>query len=143
MKGHSPSIIRSPIVSERVRRIDGQSFCFIQHRFLRDGFFTSLTREELALYLLLVLTGDRNGVSYYHYDRLCSILEIDLDTYLETRNRLIDKDLLAFDGSRFQILSLPPHPIAYSKPQLNTHEDMEDHDPATIRRLIARELTNK
>lgn len=75
-------ISRAPIVPERIRRIDGQSFSFLPSRFLRDGFFVSLTRDELALYIVLVLAGDRNGVSYYHYDKLCSILELHLDAYL-------------------------------------------------------------
>ena len=66
-----PTISRAPIVVERVRRIDGQSFSFLPHRFLREGFLVSLTRDELALYVVLVLAGDRNGVSYYHYDNLC------------------------------------------------------------------------
>jgi hypothetical protein len=59
------SLSRAPIVPDRVRCIGGQGFSFISNRFLRDGFFVSLTRDELALYLLLVLVGDRQGVSYY------------------------------------------------------------------------------
>jgi hypothetical protein len=141
---YSPGpVARPPIAAERVRRINGQSFCFIPHRFLRDGFFASLTREELSFYLLLVLVGDRNGMSFYHYDRLCSMLEMDLDTYLKTRNRLIDKDLLAFDGSRFQILSLPDRPVVSAKPPPMTADDMEAHDPATIRSLITHALSDE
>lgn len=131
---------RLPIVPSRVRRIDGQTFAFIQHRFLRDGFFSSLTDEERSLYFFLVLAGDRNGVSFYAYDRLCSILEVTLDRYIEARNALITKDLIAFDGSRFQVLSLPPMPVqAMSKPLTNFSELLDD-DPATIRQSILNAL---
>jgi hypothetical protein len=91
---------------ERVRTIQG-SFAAIEHRFLRDGFWTDLTHDELLLYLLLVLVADRHGLSYYSYDKLCELLRITADEYIEARNVLIDLDLLAFDGTLFQVLSLP------------------------------------
>ena len=37
---------RAPIVPERVRSIGGHSFAFLPHRFLRDGFFASLSAEQ-------------------------------------------------------------------------------------------------
>lgn len=128
-------IARTPIVAERVRRIDG-SFAFLPHRFLREGFFVSLTPDELRLYALLVLAADRNGMSFYHYDSICSLLEVPLEVYVEARNGLIVKDLIAFDGTRFQVLSLPERPVRNPSPPLRTAEDFEEHDPATIRRTI-------
>ena len=130
------TIGRDPIVPSRVRRIDGQGFSFIPNRFLRDGFFVSLTRDELALYLLLVLAGDRDGVSFYHYDSLCSILELPADSYLEVRNALIAKDLIAYDGTRFQVLSLPQRPVPRPSAPLRTAEDFEEHDALAVRRRI-------
>jgi len=127
---------RAPIVPDRVRRIDGQGFAFVPNRFFRDGFFVSLTRDDLALYLLLVLVGDRNGVSFYHYDSLCSILELPLEPYLDARNALVDKDLIAFDGTRFQVLSLPARPVPRRAAALRTAADMEEKDPATIHGIV-------
>jgi len=129
-------IERSPIVPERVRRIDGQSFCFIPHRFLREGFFAALSADELLLYLVLVLAADRNGVSFYHQDSLCSLLEMPMHRYLGARNALIDADLLAFDGRRFQLLSLPAKPRRRATMLLRTEQDFEQHDPATVRQII-------
>lgn len=103
-------ISRDPIRGDRIRRIDG-GFVFVPHRFLRDGFYAALTSDEAALYLLLVLVGDKNGVSYYGYDSLSSLLQVDLDRYADARDGLIDQDLIAFDGTRFQVLSLPIHPL--------------------------------
>ena len=133
---YKPSPIqRAPILPERRRTIDG-SFVFVPHRLLRHGFFAALSSEERDLYFFLLLAGDRNGLSFYHYDSICSVLECSLDSYLEARNGLIAKNLIAFDGTRFQVLSLPDKPNARASPPLETSRDLENHDPATIRRLI-------
>jgi hypothetical protein len=136
-------IHRAPILPERVRSIAGQSFAFVPHRFLREGFFASLRPDELRLYVLLVLAADRKGVSFYHYDSICSLLEIPLETYLRARNALIAKDLIAFDGTRFQVLSLPDRPHVEPAQSLTTAEQFEADDPATIRRLVHGSLSKR
>jgi hypothetical protein len=105
-------MIRKKLInSQRIRTIEG-SFAFIEHRFLRSGFWDSLSHHELLLYFLLVLVADHQGLSYYGYDKLCSLLGLHLDDYLPARNGLIDNDLIAFDGTLFQVLSLPASPVA-------------------------------
>ena len=131
-RGH---VGRSPIVAERIRRIEG-GFSFIPHRFLRGGFFASLSGDELLLYMLLVLAGDRNGVSYYGVDSLCTLLCLSLDGYVVARNGLIAKDLLAYDGTRFQVLSLPDRPVSATRKPLTDEADFQNHDPATIRQIL-------
>jgi hypothetical protein len=59
------------------------------------------------LYLFLVLASDRNGLSFYSYDAICSLLQLSVDEYIAARNGLIGKDLIAFDGTLFQVLELP------------------------------------
>lgn len=93
----------------RLRHIDG-GFSFIPHRFLTDGFLASLTQTELLLYLFLVLVSDRYGLSFYSYDSICSLLQLSADDYMEARDGLIEKDLIAFDGTIFQVLELPQRP---------------------------------
>lgn len=132
---------RTPLVPSRVRKIAGQGFGFIPHRFLRDGFLSSLNRDELALYLFLILAANRHGVSFYGYDAICALVNMPLERYIQSRNNLIDKDLIAFDGTRFQVLSLPEQPTETSSPPtLESIEDFEDHCPATIRNLILQSL---
>jgi hypothetical protein len=97
------------LVPERVRKIQG-SFAFLEHRFLRDGFWIDLTHDERLLYVLLVLVSDRHGLSYYSYDKLCSLAGFTVDNYVAARNALMDQDLLAFDGTLFQVLDLPERP---------------------------------
>lgn len=135
-------ISRAPIIPERVRRIAGQSFTFIPHRFLRDGFLASLSSDERSLYLFLVLAADRNGISFYHYDSICSLLLMTVEDYVAARNALIRKELLAFDGTRFQVLSLPPKTISAPNPPLRTDADLEDRDPATIRLIAQTDLAH-
>jgi hypothetical protein len=139
MESKRNSIGRSPIMAERVRKIDG-GFSFVPHRFLHEGFFASLSRDELLLYFFLVLAGDRNGVSFYGLDAICTLLDLSNDLYLVARNGLIEKDLLAFDGRRFQLLSLPKTPCHKVAAALETQEDFEESDPATIRQILHREF---
>ncbi|MFH0901572.1 MAG: hypothetical protein V2A73_13170 [Pseudomonadota bacterium] len=124
--------LRAPIMPERTRRIGGESFSFIPHRFLRDGFLSAMSRDELALYIFLVVAGNREGVSFYRYDAICSSLGMILDDYLTARKGLIEKNLIAFDGTRFQVLSLPDRPPQSHRAPLTTDDDLERHDPATI-----------
>ncbi len=109
-------ITKKIINPERVRHIHG-GFSFIPHRFLIDGFLDSLGQKEILLYLFLILVSDRNGLSFYSYDAICSLLQITADQYIDARNGLIEKDLIDFDGTVFQVLDLPPKPINVSTPK--------------------------
>jgi len=101
------------LVAERIRKVDG-GFSFIPHRFLTGGFLSSLNPHELLLYFFLVLSGDRNGLSFYSYDKICTLLQMSLDQYIQARNGLMEKDLIAFDGTIYQVLSLPKQPVKKS-----------------------------
>jgi len=126
---------RSVLKPDRIRKIQG-SFAFVEHRFLRDGFFESLEKTELNLYFFLVLVGDRTGQSWYAYDRICTMLRLTVEEYIEARNNLVHKDLIAFDGHVFQVLSLPQTVVRAVRPLLKSREDMERGDPATIQQSI-------
>jgi len=130
---------KQPLYPERRRQITG-SFAFIEHRFLRDGFWSSLSQHECLLYVFLVLVADRNGLSYYGYDKICTLLRFTLDDYLVARNGLIERDLIAFDGQLFQVLALPATPVRVSPVFLRTPEPMQHGDPATIRQIIRQSL---
>ena len=100
-------MIRKKILApDRIRQNEG-SFGFIPHRFLTDGFLAMLSQHELLLYLFLIVAADRYGLSFYSCNSICSLLGLNVDQYLKARNGLIGKDLIAFDGTVFQVLSLP------------------------------------
>src|ERR671924_1097513 len=132
-------IEKRPLCPERVRKITG-SFAFLEHRFLRDGFWATLSHHALLLYIFLVLVADRHGLSYYSFDKICALLQLSLDDYLLARNALIKQDLIAFDGHLFQVLSLPPTPVLQPPAPLHRAQQMAQADPATIRQIIRNSL---
>jgi hypothetical protein len=131
-------ITKTPLDPDRIRKIAG-SFAFIEHRFLRHGFFSVLTHHELLLYLFLVLVADRNGLSYYSYDKICTLLTMTLDDYILARDALIEKDLIAFNGHLFQVLSLPGQ-VPKDPAPLKGKNDMQAHDPATIDQVVSKSI---
>ena len=134
--------MRNLLVSNRVRQING-SFAFIEHRFFRHGFWATLGHHELLLYFFLVLVSDRQGLSFYSYDKICSLLVINVDEYIMARDNLINKDLIAFDGTFFQVLSLPRTPVDLAARLLKTRDDMATSDPATIGQIIRRQFNHE
>lgn len=102
-------ILRAPINPNRIRTITG-SFSWIDHRLLADGFLSDMAAEEILLYFFLILVGDKNGVSFYGYDKICQLLKLDVDCFIKARNLLIDRSLIACENGRFQVLQLPDKP---------------------------------
>lgn len=131
-------IEKQPLIGHRVRKING-SFAWISHRFLRKGFWSRLTHHELLLYLFLVMVGDRQGISYYGYNKICSLTSITVDDYIQARDGLIDKDLIAFDGRLFQVLSLPKS-IPLSSSSLVTGRSQKRSKPVAVGQLIEKSL---
>lgn len=132
-------IAKKPLLPERIRGIEG-SFAFIEHRFLRDGFVQHLSRHELLVYFFLVLAADRQGLSYYSYEKICSQLKLRLDDYIHARDCLIRRDLIAFDGRLFQVLSLPQAPVATAKP---AKAPLGPQSPEQIGTIVSRLLGDR
>ena len=80
---------------QRLRRIQ-HSFAWIDHRLLRSGFVQTMTHQDQSLYLFLALAADRNGVSFYRKEKICSILGLDFGEFEVARDRLLDMGLIAF-----------------------------------------------
>ena len=97
--------------STRVRKIEG-SFSWIDHRFITAGFLEALSASEIALYFFLVAVSDRNGVSFYHDDRICCLLKTDLSTLGKAREGLVQRSLIAYHYPVYQVLALPGKPVS-------------------------------
>jgi len=102
--------IKRVLDPERVRKIEG-SFSWIDHRFVTGGFLRDLSPLEILLYLFLVAVSDRNGLSFYHDDRIATLLKIDLPALGQAREGLVLRSLLAYHPPLYQVLSLPPQPV--------------------------------
>ena len=96
-----------PIFPDRCRNIRQCTFGWVDHNFLHRGFLNRLSQEELLLYYFLITVADRNGVSFYDYERICQLLKLELDDYLRARDRLCERSLIAYHDGVFQVLSLP------------------------------------
>jgi hypothetical protein len=110
----------------RVRHING-GFSFIPHRFMADGFLSSLEQKEILLYFFLVLVSDRYGLSFYSYDAICSLLQLTPDECNEAADGLVEKDLVAFDGKLYQVLDLPSKPVKDSPKKRSPKLDRKEY----------------
>ena len=104
--------------SDRLRTIE-KPFAWLPFRLIKDGFFENMTDRAKLLYTFLCLAADRQGVSFYGDAKIRSHFQLDNDELFSARKELIQKDLVAYDGRRYQVLSLPaperrakpaPHP---------------------------------
>ena len=128
----------NPINREKIRNLQG-SFAWIPHAFMRKGFWNSLSQKELLLYLFLVLVSDRHGMSYYSFGRICKMLKMHTDDYICARNELMNKELIAFDGYFFQVLSLPANPVIKTsapKSSQSSRKNVNAVAPATVRQIF-------
>lgn len=109
-------VSKKPIRPDRIRTIIG-SFSWLDHRMLSDGYLMAMAKHELLLYFFLVLVGDKNGVSFYGYDKICRFLKITPDEYISARDALLKRELIAFKQGRFQVLALPQKHSSSSRVQ--------------------------
>lgn len=80
-----------------IRSIQG-SFAWIDHRLIRNGFLDRMTREDVLVYLFLVLVADKNGVSFYRKEKICETLSLNYHQFEIAKHRLIDMKLIAFES---------------------------------------------
>ncbi len=113
-------ISKEPINHARIRKISG-SFSWIDHRIISNGFLAAMSSNEILLYFFLILVGDKNGISFYSYDKICNMLKFELDDYIQARNLLSKRSLVAYDNGRFQVLELPIKQI-----QIQNHQRFND-----------------
>ncbi|RPJ12038.1 MAG: hypothetical protein EHM36_00235 [Deltaproteobacteria bacterium] len=116
--------VKRLLLPDRVRKIEG-SFSWIDHRFVTEGFLLDLSMIEILLYLFLVAVSDRNGLSFYHDDRIASLLKIDLPALGRSREVLVRRSLIAYDCPLYQVLSLPPKPIPLPSKEERERQEQE------------------
>jgi hypothetical protein len=100
-------MISKSLIIPQLKRVLKPPFAWIDRRFLFHGFLADLNLHENLLYFFLILVADGNGLSFYNYDKICQLLKLNMDDYVQARNSLIDKKLIAHDDGLFQVLTLP------------------------------------
>ncbi|MBN2010274.1 hypothetical protein JW960_13095 [candidate division KSB1 bacterium] len=114
------------LIMPELRRTIHPPLAWVDRRFLFHGFFADLVPDELVLYFFLILVADRDGLSFYSYDKICQLLKMDVDSYINARNGLIRKQLIAFDNAVFQVLSLPQRQTRAQPTSLPTDSHQTD-----------------
>jgi len=109
------------------QRVLTPPFAWVDRRFVFNGFLAALAPQENLLYFFLGLVADRDGLSFYNYDKICQLLQLDVEDYIQARDGLMDKQLIAFDGRQFQVLALPQTPIRDAPPR----QRASAHEPET------------
>ena len=87
---------------KNIRNIKG-SFAWIDHRLMRNGFMETMTHQDIALYLFLILVADKNGVSFYRKEKICEAVSLDFSQFEIAKDRLINMKLIAFES--YSVLS--------------------------------------
>ena len=95
-----------PVISRRIRRISA-GFGWVDHRLVRDGYLRGCSTDALALYLVLVVVSDCDGLSYYGDKLLCAMLGWSRGRLEKARENLVEIDLLGWAEPIYQVLELP------------------------------------
>jgi hypothetical protein len=111
-KGHrkkesamTSSIIKSPFVGDRVRRISS-GFGWIDHRIVREHYVERCSHAALALYLFLVVVSDGDGVSWWGERSIAKRLGMETDRLRQARAELEAADMIAYESGTWQVLEL-------------------------------------
>lgn len=123
------------ICPERVRRMEG-SFGWVDHRLMTGGFLRELTPGEMLLYFFLAIVSDRHGVSFYHDDRIASLLKMDLVSLGRAREGLIRRSLIAYEFPLDQVLSLPSEPLSLPSGEQSNPQEVAQEYFKKIRELL-------
>lgn len=111
-------------------------FGWMDARVLRDGWLRVLTPEAIAVYTLLCVAANRDGVSYYRRDRIGHELGLSDTNVRVALHRLIELDLVAYrpfhvhavDGFH-QVVALPeggpPRGVCVALPDFRPLRDGE------------------
>ena len=98
---------------ERLRKIPPQ-FSWVDHRLVRENYFTRCEHSAWALYLFLVSVADVDGLSYYSDASLMRHLKLDPVQLSASRQQLLQVGLIAYEKPLYQVLNLEPVPSTRS-----------------------------
>lgn len=91
---------------ERCREVE-RPFGWAPCRLATGGWLSRLSLPAKALYLGLCLVADRRGLSYFGAEKLQTLCGLDASGLRGATAELVQGDLLATAGPRYQLLSLP------------------------------------
>ena len=99
-------IAKTPLCPDRIRQVPSGNFSWIDQRLVRDGYAARCSTDALALYLLLTVVGDGQGLSYYSERSLSALLKLDSEGFHAARATLVHAGLIAYRKPLYQVLAL-------------------------------------
>jgi hypothetical protein len=100
-----------------------RSYSIVDHELLHGGYLHRLSHQALALYLFLVVVGDREGKSYYAERTIASILRLSDVQLTAATDQLIDLSLIEYRRPYWWVRSL---------------QTKIQQQPAKLRRAVAK-----
>ena len=95
------------LVQSRVRRPPATGWSWVDRRFVREH-MAYLSREATLLYFILCAVADKHGMSFYADGTLAVMLHVPLSSFVQARDELLARDLIAHEMRFTQVLSLLP-----------------------------------
>ena len=83
-----------------------RSYSIVDHEVYHGGYLHRLSHEALALYLFLVVVGDREGRSYYGEATVREILRLTQPAFDEARAALLAEGLIEWRSPYWWVKSL-------------------------------------
>lgn len=103
---------RRVLIPERLRKVPSEfGFGWIDRRVLHQGYIGRCDPPALALYLLLAVVADAQGLSFYADPTLARLLSMPPGEVARARAALLSAGLIAYRAPLYQLLLLdPPSP---------------------------------
>jgi hypothetical protein len=95
------------LIPERLRKVPSEfGFGWIDRRLLHEGYIRRCDPPALALYLVLAIVADAQGLSFYADATLGQLLSMPSSEVAGARANLIRAGLIAYRSPLYQLLSL-------------------------------------
>src|SRR3974390_574266 len=103
------------LCAERLRKVPPQ-FSWVDQRLVRQRYVQRCDHAALALYLVLVIVADAEGLSYYSDESLERMLQLDHAGLRAARRQLTQPGLVVYQKPLYQVLALEESAAAVSAP---------------------------
>jgi hypothetical protein len=126
-----------------------RSYSIVDHQLYHGGYLHRLSHEAMALYLCLVVVGDRDGRSFYGEATLGEILRLEPAALAAARSALLREGLIDLRKPYWWVRSLSrpsapaqPRSVAQS-PSPSSAADRDAQTPPPTEELLDRETAQR
>ena len=124
-----------------------RSYSIVDHALYHGGYLHRLSHEAMALYLFLVVVGDRDGRSFYGEATLGEILRLGPAALAAARAALLREGLIKFRKPYWSVRSLSrplaPARSGTQRPSPNGATQREAPTPPAVEEPVDRETARR